>query len=72
MSSADFNSGKPTCLLCGGRATIGFIQIQSMIVKVSDNGSVILSNGLIVLVPNDIADFIKGSLVFYDKNTSIK
>ena len=57
-----------TCLLCGGRVQTGFIQIQSLINKVSTNGSYVLSNGIIVLVDEDLEAFFNGSLVFYDKN----
>lgn len=54
-----------TCLLCGGSAEIGFIQLDSS-GKVSVNGSYLLPNGVAVLLEKDLNSFINGSLIFFD------
>lgn len=65
VSSDDFNSGAQIvrCLICGGNASIGIIQ-NGIVVKVSENGSFILNNGLTVLVREDIDAYKNGILVF--------
>lgn len=65
VSSDAFNNGQryATCLLCGGNASIGIIQ-NGIVVKVSENGSFILNNGLTVLVREDIDAYKNGVLVF--------
>ncbi len=71
ISSSSFNSGSKygTCLLCGGKATIGFIQYNTSVSNfnyITKNGSFILPNGVIVLVEEDIADFISNPDIFYN------
>ena len=59
------------CLRCGGDAEIGFAVIGSMseIQIVTENGSYILPNGVTVLVEEDIAAFLNGTLVFISSNS---
>lgn len=66
VASGAFTGGEQyaTCLTCGGLATAGVT-----IMSVSDypqtiNGSYILPNGTIVLVPEDIEEYMNGTLVF--------
>lgn len=63
-------SGSNTCLLCGGRADIGIVEIQSLLDKtyVTENGSYILPNEIIVLMDEDIEAFLNGTLLFYKNN----
>ncbi len=58
------------CLLCNGLVNFdnGFGQIIHNVQKVSINGSYILSNGIIVLVDEDVEAYLNGTLVFYDKD----
>ena len=73
VSSSALNNGQTTapCLLCGGMANIGFIEIQNNIVMISDNGSYILSNGIVVLVDSDIESYLNNTLVFRNPNEDI-
>lgn len=73
VKSGSFNNGQrfATCLLCGGPAERGFVQlnINSLeVTQVTINGSFILPNGVIVLEDEDIEAYINGTLVFYDKD----
>lgn len=63
-----------TCLLCGGSAEIGFVQLNATSVEVqyvTDNGSYILPNGVIVLVDEDIEAYMNQTLIFQKKNTNL-
>lgn len=73
VSSDAYNSGASIapCLLCGGNATIGFIEIQNNILKISENGSFILSNGLVVLVDKDIEAYMNGTLIFRNNDEDV-
>ena len=52
-----------TCILCGGKAEIGFIQFNSLKkLNTSKNGSYISSNGVIVLADEDIEAYLSGEL----------
>lgn len=66
-------SGTNICLLCGGRVNTGFVEIQSLPngTYITENGSYILPNGIIVLVDDDIENFLKGTLVFYAKSDNL-
>lgn len=59
-----------TCLLCGGLATIGFAGMDGLsrggLTTITTNGSYILSNGVIVLVEDDVSLFMDGLLSFND------
>ena len=58
------------CIDCGEWIDISdnhFPSIMS-ITKYSVNGSYILSNGIIVLVDEDVEAYLNGTLVFYDKD----
>ncbi len=63
-------NGKSYCIYCGHLVTLteGFIPIIQNVQKVSVNGSYILSNGIIVLVDEDVEAYMNGTLVFYDKD----
>ncbi len=63
-------NGKSYCIHCGYMVTLteGFIPIIHNVQKVSVNGSYILSNGIIVLVDEDVEAYMNGTLVFYDKD----
>ena len=64
-------NGKSYCIVCGYYVTLsdGFIPIiHNNIQKVTLNGSYILPNGIIVLVDEDVEAYLKGTLVFYNKN----
>ena len=66
-------SGTNICLLCGGRVNTGFVEMQSLPngTYITENGSYILPNGIIVLVDDDIENFLKGTLVFYAKSDNL-
>ena len=73
VASGSYNSGQryATCLLCGGLAEMGFVQItinSSAVTKVTIKGSFILPNGVIVLEDEDLDAYLNGTLVFYDKD----
>ena len=58
-----------TCLLCGGSARMGFVQAgikENQLV--TENGSYVLPNGVIVLVDEDSCAYLNGTLVFYGSN----
>lgn len=63
-----------TCLLCGGSAEIGFVQLNATsteIKYVTEKGSYILPNGVIVLVDENIEAYMNHTLVFQKKNNSL-
>lgn len=73
VASGSYNTGQrfATCLLCGGLAEMGFVQLtinSSAVTKVTINGSFILPNGVIVLEDEDLEAYLNGTLVFYDKD----
>lgn len=72
VSSDAFSDGSQTaiCLLCGGEASMGFIQ-NSVKILISDNGSYVLSNGIVVLQKEDIYAYLNHTLVFRRANESI-
>lgn len=60
-------SGTTRCLLCGGNAGSGIVQMSANsnnIHLVTQNGSFITSEGIIVLVDKDISDYLNGTLIF--------
>lgn len=73
VASGSYNTGQrfATCLLCGGLAEMGFVQLtinSSAVTNVTINGSFILPNGVIVLEDEDLEAYLNGTLVFYDKD----
>ena len=66
VRDGSFVGGYATCILCGGRASVGYVPYpnESSTLPCSVNGSYILPNGVIVLVEADIAAFLQGTLVF--------
>lgn len=73
VTSDAFENGSQTsiCLLCGGIASIGFIQ-NNNIIKISENGSYILNNGLVVLQDIDVLAYLNNTLLFVDVVEEIK
>ena len=76
IANSTLASGKKyaTCLLCKGKAEMGFTPIDSFdneIEYVTDNKNYILRNGIIVLVDEDVELFFKGNLRFYKRNTDL-
>ena len=74
VASNAFANGKryATCLICGGLAERGFVQLNALSAEVqyvTNNGSYILPNGVIVLVDEDIALYLDGTLKFHKKNS---
>lgn len=69
VSSNSYGPGQQfaTCLICGGSASIGFIEYNKSCEPfyITKNGSFILPNGVVVLVEKDINDFLDGVLLFY-------
>lgn len=54
-----------TCLLCGGQASVGYVTLDAVSdLPHSANGSYVLSNGVIVLVDEDIEAYMDGTLTF--------
>ena len=73
VASGSYNTGQrfATCLLCGGLAEMGFVQLtinSSAVTNVTINGSFILPNGVIVLEDEDLEAYLNGTLFFYDKD----
>ena len=67
VSSSIFGKGNQyaLCLLCGGLASIGFIEPLSLNdLSVSLNGSFVLPNGVIVLEDDDFESYLNGTLIF--------
>ena len=61
--------GTTTCVVCGGKAEMGFIGINSNAINlVTENGSYVLFNGITILVLDDLESYLNGTLVFYNKN----
>lgn len=68
-------SGTTKCLLCGGNAGSGIVQMNVMsngVRFVSAKGSFITNEGIIVLVEEDIEAYLNNELEFYINNTSTK
>lgn len=59
-----------TCLLCFGPASFGVLPLSLNNLPTSHNGSVILPNGVIVLVDEDIQSYLNGTLVFSNPNSN--
>ena len=71
-----FSGGKryATCLVCGGLAERGFVQLNALSAEVhyvTDNGSYILPNGVIVLVDEDTELYLNGTLEFHKKDSQL-
>lgn len=76
VASNAFANGKryATCLICGGLAERGFVQLNALSAEVqyvTNNGSYILPNGVIVLVDGDIDLYLDGTLEFHKKNSHL-
>lgn len=76
VSSNAFAGGKryANCLFCGGLAERGFVQIDALSAEVqyvTNNGSFILPNGVIVLADEDIETYLHGNLEFYKKDNAL-
>ena len=76
VASNAFANGKryATCLICGGLAERGFVQLNALSAEVqyvTNNGSYILPNGVIVLVDEDIELYLNGTLEFHKKDSQL-
>lgn len=76
VSSNAFSWGKryATCLFCGGLAERGFVQLNALSAEVkyvTNNGSYILPNGVIVLVDEDIELYLNCTLEFHKKDSQL-
>jgi hypothetical protein len=80
VSSSWNGIGTTTCLICGGRASMGFVQFGIMPrgslgiifgnnLSYFGNGSYVLPNGLVVLVDEDIEAYINGTLCITECKT---
>lgn len=59
--------GSNRCLLCGGIADQGFVQMGIGVTpSIFENGSYILPNGVIVLAPEDVTFFLRNTSWIYD------
>ena len=72
ISSSGSSSYRP-CIVCGYMVKVGtgpsLGELQSNSNRlVTENGSYILDNGIIVLVDEDIEKYLNGTLVFYEEN----
>lgn len=64
-------SGSNRCITCGGIASSGILKpTASSIVFRSENGSVILANGIIILVQDDVESYLNGTLEFNSNNSN--
>lgn len=63
--------GSKICIKCGGRADMGFegLKLNSSTNLITNNGSCLLLNGVIVLVKEDLESYLNGTLIFYNKNS---
>ena len=61
------------CIVCKGLVSKGFVDIQSINNSqyITDNGSCILNNGIIVLVDKDVSTYFEKKLIFYKKDECI-
>ena len=57
-------NGRKVCLLCGGLASEGFSQMAVGSLPHTENGSYITSDGITILVDEDIEAFLDGTLEF--------
>ena len=73
VSSSAIRPGQQyaTCLICGGPASIGIIPLSSNILTYTINGSYILPNGVVVLVDEDIDDYLNGTIVFINSSFNV-
>lgn len=65
-------SGSTTCVKCNGKADTGFIGNNALSYQkfmVSKNGSYVCPNGVIVLVKEDLENYLNDSLVFFARTT---
>ena len=60
-------AGGSICLLCRGRADIGFVEILSSeeCIYLTDGGSYIRSDGIVILVEEEVDSYLNGTLLFY-------
>ena len=78
ISSSNAGLTKAPCILCGAiivlDSGIGMVPgVNSIrIDKVTENGSYILPNGVIILVEDDYEALINGTLIFYNKDDVLK
>lgn len=79
ISQADLFKPKARCLGCnalldmGGNGDIGMVPgiLSTGVNIITENGSYILPNGIIVLVEEDIEAYFAGTLIFYDEDETL-
>ncbi len=76
VKSSDLGNRYVNCMLCGylldlSKDIVIVAPDSVLTVKKSANGSYILSNGIVVLVDNDIDEYLNGTLYFYDKDNEL-
>lgn len=66
VAAGSFTGGEQyaTCLTCGGLATVGVTILSVTDLPHTINGSYILPNGTVVLVPADVEEYVNGTLIF--------
>ena len=66
------SSNTSRCIICGGNVSAGIISpfAANNTIYVTDNGSYMLPNGVIVLDEKDIKLYMDGKLNFYNENLS--
>lgn len=69
-TNLNLNATYAKCVLCGGSASIGFIEIKN-ILKISKNGSILLDNGIIILDENDFENYINNELLFLNSTEEL-
>ena len=60
-------------LIWGGNGDIGMVPgiLSTGVNIITENGSYILPNGIIVLVEEDIEAYFAGTLIFYDEDETL-
>lgn len=79
ISQADIFKPTARCLGCnalldmGGNGDIGMVPgiLSTSVNIITENGSYILPNGIIVLVEEDIEAYLNGTLIFYDEDETL-
>lgn len=66
VAAGSFTGGEQyaTCSTCGGLATVGVTILSVTDLPHTINGSYILPNGTVVLVPADVEEYMNGTLIF--------
>lgn len=68
VSSTAAGEVTSTCILCNAIVEMGFVVTNNNSICLSENGSYILPNGIIVIVDADIEALMNGTLIFNKEN----